>query len=54
MTYDGKNPPMSKADLPRLMTRKEVADYLGIAEGTLKNWNSAGTGPVPVKYGGAA
>jgi len=42
---------MSKEDLPRLMTRKEVAEYLGVAEGTLKNWSSAGTGPVTVKYG---
>lgn len=42
--------PMTKADLPRLMTRPEVADYLNISTGTLANWNSAGTGPTPVKW----
>jgi len=42
--------PMTKADLPRLMTRPEVADYLNISTGTLANWNSAGAGPTPVKW----
>jgi predicted DNA-binding transcriptional regulator AlpA len=42
--------PITKADLPRLMTRAEVADYLNISVGTLANWNSAGTGPTPVKW----
>lgn len=51
MTYKDGIPKMSKDDLPRLMTRLEVAEYLGIAEHTLRNWNSGGKGPVPVKYG---
>ncbi|MGO1522840.1 MAG: helix-turn-helix transcriptional regulator [Nesterenkonia sp.] len=45
---------MTKEDLPRLMTRQEVADHLGVAEGTLRNWNSAGRGPTPIKYGTTA
>jgi len=45
---------MTKADLPRLMSRVEVAEYLGIAEKTLRNWNSAGQGPRPIKYNGRA
>ena len=32
---------MTNHDLPDLLTRKQVADYLGIAAGTLANWASA-------------
>ena len=46
-----KQKKLTKDDLPRLMTRREVAEHLGVAEGTLRNWNSAGRGPAPVKYG---
>lgn len=42
---------MTKNDLPRLMTRDEVADYLNISPKTLANWNSANEGPTPVKWG---
>jgi len=42
---------MTKHDLPRLMTRDEVAKLLGISPRTLSNWNSADRGPRPVKYG---
>ncbi|WP_460681953.1 helix-turn-helix transcriptional regulator [Nesterenkonia populi] len=42
---------LTKDDLPRLMPRREVAEHLGVAEGTLRNWNSAGRVPAPVKYG---
>jgi predicted DNA-binding transcriptional regulator AlpA len=52
MAISKTEPKVTKFDLPRLMTRNEVAEYLGIAPKTLSNWNSAGTGPVPVRYGG--
>lgn len=42
---------MTKHDLPRLMTRDEVAEYLNVSPKTLANWNSAGEGPTPVKWG---
>lgn len=36
----------------RLMTPKEVAEHLGIAEQTLTNWRSQRTGPPYVVVGG--
>jgi excisionase family DNA binding protein len=35
-----------------LVTRKEVAEFLGINPRTLDNWASAGRGPSFVKVGG--
>lgn len=51
MTTSTPNSAMTKSDLPRLMTRAEVAEYLGVAINTIRNWNSAGVGPRPIKYG---
>ncbi|MDN6534193.1 MAG: helix-turn-helix domain-containing protein [Yaniella sp.] len=42
---------MTKHDLPTLMTRDDAAELLGVSPRTLSNWNSAGRGPRPVKYG---
>ncbi|WP_336621721.1 helix-turn-helix domain-containing protein [Yaniella sp.] len=52
MAVSKVEPKITKHDLPRLMTRDEVAEYLDVAPKTLSNWNSAGTGPTPVRYGG--
>lgn len=35
----------------RLLTSQEVADQLGITEGTLRNWRYQGDGPPYVKLG---
>lgn len=36
---------LTSEDLPRLMTRDEVAEKLGVSEKILHNWSSAGLGP---------
>lgn len=38
---------------PKLMTSKEVSEYLGVALNTLQKWRSRNTGPKYFKYGGA-
>lgn len=40
------------APIEPLLTRKEVADILGIKPDTLNHWTWRGTGPVSVKVGG--
>lgn len=41
---------ITKNDIPRMMTRAEVAEALGVSPGTLRNWNSQGKGPMPAPY----
>ena len=36
-----------------ILTRKEAAKYLRLAEGTLGNWNCEGKGPRSIKIGRA-
>ncbi|MDN5730672.1 MAG: helix-turn-helix transcriptional regulator [Yaniella sp.] len=45
---------VDRKDLPRLMTRQEVAEYLNISPKTLSNWRSKGGGPTPVHSGSRA
>lgn len=42
----------SAEPLPRLMTPKALGEHLGLSEGTLANWRSAGRGPKYVRAGG--
>ena len=42
------------APLEKLLTAAEVAELLGITEGTLERWRCYGQGPICVKIGGAA
>jgi len=37
--------------MDKLMTSQEVAEILGINDGTLAQWRSAGRGPLYVKVG---
>jgi excisionase family DNA binding protein len=37
---------------PKLLTVKELAEYLDVEVKTLYNWSSAGTGPRSIKAGG--
>ena len=37
--------------MERVMSSREAAEMIGVTEGTLMNWRSAGKGPVFVKYG---
>ena len=39
--------------MERLLTSVEVAEILGITEGTLRNWRYQGDGPPYVKLGSA-
>lgn len=41
-----------KSKLGETMNTDELADYLGMNAGTLRNWRSAGKGPKFVKIGG--
>lgn len=41
----------NKTELPRLMTRTDVAEYLGVEEKSLANWASEWRGPAGIKFG---
>ena len=36
----------------KLMTSKEVAEYLGVSEGTMYEYRALGTGPTYIRLGG--
>lgn len=38
--------------MEKLLTTKELAEYLKVTTGTIENWRVAGTGPKYVKAGG--
>ncbi|CAM5575717.1 helix-turn-helix transcriptional regulator [Streptomyces coeruleorubidus] len=38
-------------DKPKLMTRNEVAEYLGVPVATLAQWSYRGIGPKSIKVG---
>lgn len=40
------------SDLPDLITSEELANYLEINEGTLRNWHYQGKGPARIKPSG--
>jgi len=52
MPYSNTNPLKAANDfVPRFLTSKQAANYLALAEPTLRNARSAGTGPAYVKVG---
>lgn len=46
--------PFTSADLPRLMTTAQTAEYLNVSECTLRNWRSRDEGPDYALVGGRA
>lgn len=42
---------VAETDIPRRMNIHEVAEYLGVAPKTLRNWKTTGRGPRAVHYG---
>jgi len=53
-TTTKKKPVQATAPLEKLLTQAEVAEILGISEGTLERWRIYGKGPICIKVGGAA
>lgn len=54
MTQAPEPPAPSISDLtglPRLFTIPQIAEYFGVSARTVEGWNSAGTGPKPIKVG---
>ena len=50
---DTRQPGNSAYNSTDILTRKETANYLRLAEGTLGNWHCEGKGPRSIKIGRA-
>lgn len=47
----GRTDRLAAADLPTLLTKEDVAEYLGVSPRTIEAWRQADTGPAPIKIG---
>ena len=50
----GMTTPNRTASLPRMLTRPQAADALGLSEKTLRNWVKSGKGPRFIRLDGGA
>lgn len=53
-SFIGVAPQLDEDNMPKLLTRYEAADYLGLSYSTLCRWASQRRGPAYRKIGGAA